>query len=175
MTKGPKQGVRQIALIDPSSLSVIQAVFAGESHWPLLITGPAGTGKTCAALAFLDCVMTSRRYSAAADYVNDTMAAAKGELSRGSYNMGSREWLAYWEDAGITCIDELGSREKVPDWHYEIIKKVMDIREDKPSIWISNLSLEDLERVYDDRIASRLAAGTHLAITGDDRRLTERI
>ena len=67
--------------------------------------------------------------------------------------------------------DDLGARDRVSDHAYETLKKVLDSREGRPLIALSNARLSELARVYDDRIASRLSAGTLIALDEPDQRL----
>lgn len=71
----------------------------------------------------------------------------------------------------LVILDEFGSRDKVTDHHYETSKRGIDYRQGKPLVCISNLPLERLESIYDDRVASRLASGTIVELGGLDRRL----
>ena len=59
----------------------------------------------------------------------------------------------------------------VSDHHYETIKRCIDDRHGKPLVCISNLNMKELAGVYDDRVASRISAGT-IVVTEGDRRLT---
>src|SRR3990167_4114582 len=45
---------RRISGIRPALRAIIRSLLAGEKPWPLVLLGPAGTGKTCAALCLLD-------------------------------------------------------------------------------------------------------------------------
>ena len=47
---------------------------------------------------------------------------------------------------------------------------LMEWRRGKPLVITSNKSPEDIGAIYDDRILSRLSAGTVLEIVGPDRR-----
>lgn len=79
-----------------------------------------------------------------------------------------------WESIAkspLIVFDELGCRDRVSDFQYETAKRVLDKREGKPLVVISNLTLKTLAELYDDRFCSRLAAGTVLGVSGDDRRL----
>lgn len=71
----------------------------------------------------------------------------------------------------LFVLDELATREKVSDFHYTAVKRVLDRREGKPLVVLSNATLAAVESIYDDRIASRLASGTVLNLDGEDRRL----
>jgi DNA replication protein DnaC len=76
-----------------------------------------------------------------------------------------------WRGATIAVLDELGIREKASDFQYETVKKAIDERIDneRPLILISNMSIPELARCYDDRIASRVGSGTVLVMNGDRR------
>lgn len=77
-----------------------------------------------------------------------------------------------WNDSVLGVCDEIGSRNTVSDAHYEILKKLIDLRESKPSVYISNLAPNRIAEVYDDRIASRLQGGTVIDMTNwPDRRI----
>ena len=81
----------------------------------------------------------------------------------------------YWKEltkSNLVVLDELGTRANVSDHHAETVKRVLDIREGKPLVVITNLRASELDSVYGDRIASRAAAGTIIDWSGyPDRRL----
>jgi chromosomal replication initiation ATPase DnaA len=83
-----------------------------------------------------------------------------------------REFEEDIRKARIVVLDELGGRTQTTDHHYEAVKMVLDEREGQPLILITNLIPADLAAVYDDRIASRCAAGTVVDLSQfPDRRL----
>lgn len=88
---------------------------------------------------------------------------------------GGKVWPeAIWEriaTAPLVVLDEIGCREKVTDAHYEIVKRAIDLRWGKPLVAISNIDLAELSPIYDDRIVSRLGAGTIFELNAADRRL----
>ena len=168
LSVGPKD--RNWVTVSEPARSIIRDVCQGRAPWPLTLWGSVGTGKSCAALCVLDRCIFSRRYYTVTDFCERARLAALGELE----DMTITGFWDYWRRADITCLDELGSRssrEKVSDHHYETVKRAIDARHGQPAIWISNLSLEELAQVYDDRIASRLSEGTVIAMNGEDRRL----
>lgn len=139
--------------------------------WPLVLIGPAGVGKTCAAL-----VMYDRFGGWFAEL--PSFHARLNEVRTGSVywdgpngcQVSVGDFWSSWERATLCVMDEIGLRSP-SDSQYETLKMAMDRREDLPTIYISNLGLPALERVYDDRIVSRLAAGTIYQFNGPDRRL----
>jgi DNA replication protein DnaC len=148
---------------------------AGEAPWPFFCHGPAGTGKTCAALCLLDHLAGGGEYHTAASLAELLAQAQQGRLTWYREGYGGTVWPEkVWEGVRRECLvvlDELGAREKVSDHQYECVKRLLDERQGRPLVALSNLDLQALARVYDDRIASRLAAGTVLRLEGEDRRL----
>lgn len=74
-------------------------------------------------------------------------------------------------ESNLVVLDEIGGRERVSDHHYETVKRILDDREGRPLICLSNLDAARLAAIYDDRIVSRLMAGTTVILSGRDRRL----
>jgi DNA replication protein DnaC len=173
---------REIANVDPVLKDVLRNLVRGQAAWPLFLHGQPGTGKTCAALALLDHLWEWQ----------GQFATATELTSRVMVTFGSREpfdWRPFgpYRDEGchpsgmpknnqgslLVVLDELGTREKVTDTHYETVQRVIDLREGGlPLILISNLTIVGIGRVYDARIASRCEAGTVVELGGSDRRVT---
>jgi len=176
LRRRPREIVRVWALVPPPTREKIISVLSGQQPWPLVFIGPAGTGKTCTALAVIDGVYGDAPYTSAAKMLTDLISAGNGELcdSRGD-KISVQRWWREWSEASITILDELGAREKISDYQYENVKRAIDDRAGKPAIYISNAELPQLEKLYDDRISSRLAAGTVIVMGGKDRRLEKRI
>jgi DNA replication protein DnaC len=164
---------REISLIDKALQDRIRLLVKGEAPWPLLLHGPAGCGKTCAALCLLDHVGRGF-YFTAADLCDKIIQAQKGELQteESGWRVSPQGLWKEITSTPLVVLDELGAREKVSDFHYDTVKRVLDEREGQPLVCLSNHGIEELARVYDDRVASRLAAGTILALDGADRRLS---
>ena len=58
---------------------------------------------------------------------------------------------------------------------YNAVRRFADSREqmaDRRAIYISNVSADDIRKIYDDRVASRILCGTWFELSGEDRRLT---
>ena len=129
--------------------------------------GDAGSGKTCAALCVIDCFRGW--YTTLGELHSLRLGAESGDLL---WSSGVRVWPSEvydrWKTANVTVVDELGTR-ALTDAMYDTLKRAIDDREGKPAVYISNKSIDQLHAVYDDRIASRLAAGTVIRMTGDRR------
>ncbi len=66
----------------------------------------------------------------------------------------------------IAVIDELGGRGKASDHHYDSLYRAIESRQGKPTFLISNLNLDELREVYDDRIVDRIMCGTRIGMNG---------
>lgn len=146
---------------------------SGKNPWPLFLYGPVGTGKTCAALCLLD--WAGGEYWTVAGLCAMLIQCQQGRLEWSHEGRGGTIWPErFWRmvrQAPLVVLDELGCRGNVSDAHYEAVKTVVDERAGLPLVVLSNLSLEGVEKGYDDRIASRLALGTVIHLQGMDRRL----
>ena len=104
-------------------------------------------------------------------------ALIEAQQGRLLYERPSAETLwpdAFWklmERRSLVVLDELATRERVSDHAYDSVKRLIDTRFGLPLVVLSNVSIARIGEVYDDRIASRLAAGTVVCIKGRDRRL----
>lgn len=163
-------------MIDPVLRRGINRCVTESAPWPLAILGGVGTGKTCAALCLLDAVGGGCVYTTVTEFAANIMAAQSGQLwdQFTDEKMTPVKLWHQWREATLAVLDELGSRSKVSDFQYEIVKRAIDEREKVagPLVLISNMGLPELESVYDDRIASRIAAGTVINLQGDDRRIS---
>ena len=56
---------------------------------------------------------------------------------------------------------------------FEVMQEFLNRRQGKPTVITGNMSIEQIAKVYDDRVASRIAAGTLIEIDGDDKRLED--
>lgn len=161
---------RKLAAIHPDLRTVMRKMVLGESPWPLVITGAAGVGKTCAALCLLD--HAGGLYFTAQGLADEVLYAGKGQVqSPGGLPVSQRQLWQEIAGTSLVVVDEVGTREKVSDWHYDCFKRVLDEREGKPLVVLSNLALDAIVTLYDDRVTSRLAAGTVFTLQGSDRRL----
>jgi hypothetical protein len=159
--------------IPPKVAAAIRLLVAGEAPWPLLLHGPPGTGKTCAGLVLLD--HAGGEYFTAAGWARRLIDAQQGRLSwqRDGVSGAVTEGMC-WAAAGrapLVVLDELGVRGQVSDHAYEAVKQMIDARRGRPFVAISNVDLDALAKVYDDRVASRLGCGLVVRVDGPDRRV----
>lgn len=158
-----KRGVpREMAMVDSRLIDVFRKLASGMLPWPLFLWGPSGSGKTRAALALSDFVED------AAYFVPDGLCAIEKCDDR------ENRWRGIGE-AGLVVLDELGERSSISDFAYVTTKHLLDLRDERPgreAIYVANTSPGELQRLYDDRIASRVLCGTIFKLEGKDRRAT---
>lgn len=148
----------------------------GLEPWPLLILGTPGTGKTSAALALCDYIEGSEFWTAAEFHqaVLDVKFGRREWKADGYPGSGAwtvRGWWGMVAARPLVVLDDLGTGEReARDAFYESIKTLLDKRTCRPLIVTSNLSLEGLEKVFDGRVADRLAAGTVIEVSGESMR-----
>jgi DNA replication protein DnaC len=140
----------------------------------LYVHGDAGAGKTCALLCLSDHVPGSE-YTTAADLCERLARSQQGREEwyhegRGGILWPEKLWQSFGR-APLVIVDELGARDRVSDHAYECVKRMIDERHGLPLALTSNHDLESMARLYDDRIASRIAAGTIFHLDDEDRRL----
>lgn len=144
-------------------------------NWPLVLTGPAGSGKTCAGLCLLDWSCDMTHFYECWELCDLWNRVTVGTAETGgihSRKLWRGELISDLREANIVMLDELGARDKVSDAHYECVKILIDSRVNAPLVVSTNLTLAEISRLYDDRIASRLGCGTIIDFEGQpDRRL----
>ena len=137
-------------------------------QWPLYIHGPTGTGKSHLMALIHASVDRGAVWRRADDLLEDLSQIRRTSLDRELRNQvrGCR----------LLCLDDLGVR--VPNEYMgSQLFDLLEARRGKPLVVTSNHPLgrmagqaTPLSELYDDRIISRLAAGTVIAMLGSDRR-----
>lgn len=183
---------RDMAEVVPDLRATFRGLVSGELVWPLYLWGPAGTGKTSAALAMLD---HCGRVLAQAERKPDLEDWAAGfvevrALPRVRIAADQRQ-LTYYEDGSLFTVpwvellnglaraplfvfDEIGVGAEATDFRLDTLLEVLDRRSGdpvRPFVVTSNLSPSEVSRAYDDRVASRILAGTVFRLDGADRRM----
>lgn len=163
---------RKLNQIDANLRRAMRELIQGQRPWPLVIKGGVGTGKTSAALCLLD--YTCGCYFTVESLMQDAAASMHGRMERGpsgdKHNVYQEEFWSIIENAPLVILDELGTRSTVTDHHYVVVKRLLDLRVGRPLVVIANVELEDIQALYDIRIASRLVSGTIFQLDGKDQR-----
>jgi hypothetical protein len=153
----------------PQIKAAVRACADGERPWPLFLHGGVGTGKSYAA------VMAWKFFGGwigtLPDWAELSLSAKRETLT---WTGGAKVWEPdlwdHWRRLQLVVVDELGTR-KPSDAAYETLAQMLNVRANRPAIWISNHDSAGLLDVYDDRIVSRLEAGTVVKLSGPDRRI----
>ena len=153
---------RRLDRVDARLLVLFNRLVSGAEPWPLFLFGPSGRGKTSAALALCDVTATAT-YADLESLATATMSSPD-EANHIWERVGSKQ---------LAVLDEIGVRERTGDLHYAMLKRFADLREQQAgrvAIFISNVEPDQIPRLYDDRIASRILCGACFRLDGDDRR-----
>ncbi len=75
---------------------------------------------------------------------------------------------------GWLCVDDIGAIEP-NEWVREALYHLANERRahDRPTVWTSNLTAQQLRETFGGAIASRILGGAVVEISGEDRRLTD--
>jgi DNA replication protein DnaC len=135
---------------------------SAERRSNLVIVGPAGTGKTRAAVA------AARVRFDAGDRIGFWPATGLLDAMRPDGTVDFDRVL----DADLLVLDDLGAQ-KSSEWVQERLDRIMDGRwsEERPVVVTSNLTPEQLARWVGERVWSRLQDGAvTVRMSGQDRR-----
>lgn len=183
---------RTVREISPTLTSTLADLVAGRQPWPLYLWGPAGTGKTSAALALLDrcgpvlpadlrCSYPAgdwlAGYVAARTIQQVRLDADRGRLSWGRPGSGTDElrWTVIAEKlttAPLLVVDDLGVG-ALREFGLQVLLDLLDPRLGdpvRPTVAVSNLPPSRLPEFTDERVADRLLAGTVVELGGASRR-----
>lgn len=152
----------------PYVIDAIEKAARGGSCWPLVFVGDTGSGKSCAAVCAVE------KYGGHFHAFNvfcDELVQAGQERSFDhlGYHIYPNHIWHNWKTSKLPVVDDVGTRTKVSDHQFETLKRMLDTREMRPIIVTTNLQIEELSKVFDDRIASRLAGGTVIEFYRDRR------
>jgi DNA replication protein DnaC len=140
------------------------------------ITGPCGSGKTHLAIALMLYWYAEkfdpRRLKACYLSLPYFFLSLRNSFGR---NTGDAEAdiVERYSSISLLLIDDLGAQ-KISEWSRESLYVLVDrrYREKLPTIVTSNLDLDQISELIDDRIASRLAEMcTVMHLAGDDHRV----
>lgn len=142
----------------------------------LLLVGPTGTGKTWQGYGALRQAVTHPRPARGVGYrATDWRAATYADLLASVRPSGSTDpeaTLEGYRTAPLLLVDDLGVA-KNSEWVEDVTYRLINGRyqEMRPSIFTTNLSIDQLREALGDRIASRLAEiCRRVILSGVDRR-----
>lgn len=149
----------------------------GELRWPLFIWGRPGVGKSFASALLYQ--RWDARQRVAWWRLTDFQARI-AECRKNGHAVAMVEgrpierteemWFRILGQQDMVVFDDVGIREPT-DTGFEVLFMVAEHRRMKPTVYTSNVAPAALQKVYDERVASRMLAGTVLEMTGADRRV----
>ncbi len=160
---------RNPAKINPALKDSLREIIGGNLPWPLYLWGPAGTGKTCAALCLYD--YGGGHYYPMPVLLDLLVRTMKERVYYGEGKLFTDELWELIENTRLVTVDDIGTRTSISDHHYDALKILLDRRDYKPLVLTGNLDPAALATLYDERIASRITAGTVINLAGVDRRI----
>ncbi len=133
----------------------------------ITVTGPTGSGKTHLAMAVARQVPGSILFHATELAVE--CAAQVSEWGMGGFRKFIME---IQKNERVVIIDDLGAA-KLTEFYHQALLWIINYRESEGLAMIitTNKTLEEISETIDDRIASRMAGGVVLELTGEDRRI----
>lgn len=147
--------------VHPDLKVKLRRLVAGDLPWPLYLHGRVGCGKTRAVLALTDSV-TAARFWTLSRLMDGVVAC-------------TAPWHGVWgwpQGPQLAVVDEIGlSLHEAGKLEYDALMAFAEWREDLPAIYISNHEPEMVEKLYCERIESRLLCGTVHELFDVDRRL----
>lgn len=124
----------------------------------------AGRGKTyAAACLYINFKTTGFVLWCPASRVIRDLAKARVDGGEGSIRRS-------FQDAGFIVLDDVGTRAPTEP-QLDALRDLLEWRGGRPMVVTGNLDPKKLGEVYDDRIMSRLCAGTVIKVIGNDMRL----
>jgi len=152
-------------------------------RWPIVIHGPTGIGKSCASACIYrrwatpSATLKPAFWYRLEEFVRDIQKCRRNDDNlvmhhvngRNVYRTESKLWQFATDGNALWCVDDFGTREITPA-AFDVVFEFIDRRVGKPTIITTNLNLQGITELYDDRIADRLRAGTVIELTGESRR-----
>lgn len=150
-------------------------------RFPLFLYGGTGVGKTCIAALIYRRFRAQPMWLRADDLL---LSLATGRTSREHMHVDSidedghlvrklvtfNQYQRMLASAPCVFLDDLGVRAPT-DPMRQYLFDLLEYRKGKPLVITSNLAPhEGLSEMFDDRIISRICAGTVICISGEDRR-----
>lgn len=170
----------------PRLLESLRNAFRGR-EWPIYLTGETGTGKTSAAACVFRSAMAKDCHEAETDQQWPRWIAWPefcGRLNAARidgilvvnedgrrYEADERGWWRRWSTRRVVVVDEIGIKTATQN-ALEAMWQLLEIRRGLPTIFTGNLDEAGIRRTFDDRVLSRLLAGTWIEVRGKDRRVS---
>ena len=135
----------------------------------LFITGKPGVGKTHTAISII--VKKATEDIRVSRFVN--LSSLMIDIRQAIKDDEERYILQKYKKNVILILDDIGA-EKISDYAASIMYHIIDYRYSQllPTVITSNYNLDELSRLYNDRLTSRIASGIVIRMNGNDRRIS---
>lgn len=152
----------------------------GASPWPLFVFGGAGVGKSRFGMLVRD--WYGGCYCDFADLLAEYVLIRRGLLvaddahfwpESGTYNINEGRWIQGLRTPRMFILDDIGRKSDTEaGTAVDLLTRFLDVRDGHPTVVISNHDIPKLAEVYeDDRVISRLSAGSACEVVGPDMRV----
>jgi DNA replication protein DnaC len=149
-----------------------------SKRWPIYLYGPAGRGKSYGMAAiYLGWHTENAQWYDVSQLLRKIIRCRMegGHIQEMGpngipYDLYEDKIFRKVADAHLACFDDVGLRSP-SDSMYDAWYALVNSRKRLPTVYTGNLRPDELHKVYDARIASRITEGTVIELTGDDRRL----
>lgn len=127
----------------------------------LLLCGAAGTGKTHLAVAVIDYVARLKHKLLKKGIIFITVSDLVDEIRKKQFQEPKDYYNDTYRDSIMECdllvLDDLGT-ESITSWTVDLIHQIIDYRyrERKQTMFTTNLSLDDIRKIYGERTFSRI-------------------
>ena len=156
-------------------VSIVDAIH--DRCWPIYLCGEAGRGKTFAMATvyrhwpvnpavWIDVQPWLRRLMSARVQGTVSYQTACGQRAE----VTESQMLDQVQSARLLCVDDCGVRTDSEAQQSSLLE-LLNMRGNRPTIITGNHDPENLHKIFDSRIASRLLAGRALCLQGPDKRL----
>jgi len=143
-----------------------------------LLWGGVGTGKTHAVAAIVRAAVLQTRGEIRVERAAyDRLILELRDCFKPGVTRSELDVLRPYLGADILWLDDLGASESLTgaatDFQVRTVQTLLDdrIEQNRPTFITTNLSPENLRRVFDERIASRLHTFRIVELRGPDRRI----
>lgn len=149
-------------------------VAASNGEWPIYLWGQAGRGKTCAAACAFSLWPKPAMWISLSQLCDDLTKFNTSQVVT-FYSGATPVDLSksgYWQrlkNTGLVVIDEIGTRES-SGHRFDSLLNLLEIRKNRPLVLTGNLSSRQITQIYDERVLSRIYAGTVIEFVGVDHR-----
>ena len=163
--------------INPYNKDIIsfcnENMLKGKTKPSLFLYGPCGTGKTHIAVASVRDLVDRRNVLFTT--VPQLLLNIRSTFDSNSQKITEQRIINMYGSCGMLVLDDFGA-EKISDWSRQIVGQIVHERDSnsRPMIITSNMSITEVSKQMDKRIASRIAGSCLIwKLNGSDYRMKQ--